>query len=143
MINQLIFIPVLLQMLILIALFIRLARAKKVAIANDEVDQQRRALHSDAWPSNVIQITNSVNNQFQTPLLFYVLILMLWQLDGINVVTHVLAWTFTLSRIIHAYIHVTHNEVPKRLLAFKIGIVTLLSLIILTLWFCIAPILMG
>lgn len=140
MVNQLIFIPVLLQMLIVIVLFLRLANVKETAIANGEVDHQRRALYPDAWPNAVIQVNNAINNQFQAPLLFYILVLVLWQLDGINTLTHLLAWIFTISRLVHAYIHVTTNRVPKRRLTFTIGIAVLAALMIQGLWFCIAPV---
>ena len=38
---------------------------------------------------------------------------------------HPLSWLFVLSRIVHAYIHVTSNRVPRRFFAFIFGVAVL------------------
>lgn len=126
-----IFIPVLLQLALTLSLFIRLAKAKATAVERGEVDEQRRALHADAWPDRVIQINNNIRNQFELPVLFYVICIALYALEANSILVHVLAWMFVLSRFIHMVIHTGSNVVLVRRRVFTLGFFLVLSL-----WFC-------
>ena len=44
----------------------------------------------------------------------------------LDVVIYVLAWMFVLSRLVHAYIHVTSNRLDRRTGVFGIGAIALL-----------------
>jgi hypothetical protein len=126
--SKLIFLPVLIQICIVFWLYIRLAVTKKQAIQLGQVDQQRRSLHEDSWPDTVIQINNCIKNQFQAPVLFYVVIFILWNLNLVNYFVHIIAWLFVISRVFHAYIHAGSNFVPLRRQAFVSGIYLLMAL---------------
>jgi len=126
--SELIFVPVLLQVLLTIFLYFILANVKKKAIAAGEVDEERRGLYDDAWPVSVIKVNNCIRNQFELPVLFYVLIAALWALGAVNIVSHVLAWIYIVSRFIHAYIQTGSNFVPLRLRFFKISMFSVLLL---------------
>jgi len=79
--------------------------AKSRAVKLGEVNETRRPLHDEAWPYSVVKINNCIGNQFEVPILFYVLIGMLSSIEGINIYVHFAAWFFVLSRIAHAIIH--------------------------------------
>jgi len=119
--NSYIFAPVIAQVALTLWLYIYLAIAKSRAVMLGEVDEKRRALHDDAWPNSVLQINNCIRNQFEVPVLFYVLIGILWGIGAINVYVHVAAWIFVLSRIGHAIIHTGSNNVPLRRKLFMAG----------------------
>ncbi len=123
-----IFLPVLIQITLVIALYIYLAIAKSRALQRGEVDEDRRALYDDAWPVSVLKINNCIRNQFEVPVLFYVLIFILWSLGAVNIVVHVVSWLFVATRIVHAYIHTGSNYVPLRRSVFSIGVLILLVL---------------
>ena len=123
-----IFLPVLAQIALVIALYIYLAIAKSKASQRGEVDEDRRALHDYAWPESVLKINNCIRNQFEAPVLFYVLVFILWSLGAVNVFVHVLSWLFVATRIVHAYIHTGSNFVPLRRSVFSIGVLILLVL---------------
>lgn len=123
-----IFLPVLTQIILIIALYIYLAIAKSRASQRGEVDEDRRALFDDAWPESVLKINNCIRNQFEVPVLFYVLITILWSLGTVNVFVHVASWLFVATRIGHAYIHTGTNYVPLRQSVFSIGVLILLVL---------------
>ena len=125
-----IFLPFLIQIMLVIALYVYLAIAKSRASQRGEVDEDRRALFDDAWPENVLKINNCIRNQFEVPVLFYVLITILWSLGAVNIFVHVLSWLFVATRIVHAYIHTGSNYVPLRRGVFSIGILILLVLTI-------------
>lgn len=116
-----IFAPVIVQVALTLWLYIYLAIAKSRAVKSGEVDEARRALHDDAWPDSVLQINNCIRNQFEVPVLFYVLVGVLWATGGINVYIQLAAWGFVISRIGHAVIHTGSNYVPLRRKLFMVG----------------------
>jgi hypothetical protein len=126
--NNYIFVPVIIQVALTLWLYIYLAIAKSRAVKLGEVDEDRRALHDDAWPDSVLQINNCIRNQFEVPLLFYVLIVILWSIGSANIYVHVAAWVFVLSRIGHAFIHTGSNYVPLRRKYFMAGCFILIGL---------------
>lgn len=130
--NNSIFVPVIIQVALTFWLYIYLAIAKKRAVKSGEVNEDRRALHDDAWPDSVLQINNCIRNQFEVPLLFYVLIGILWGIGAANIYVHVAAWLFVLSRIGHAFIHTGSNYVPLRRKFFMAGCYILLCLTFFT-----------
>ena len=126
--NNLIFIPVLLQVMLTLGLYIYLAAAKSRALKLGDVDEERRALYEDAWPQSVQKINNAIRSQFEVPVLFYVLVSIFWSLGMVNVITHVLACLFVLSRIAHVYVHTGSNFVPLRRKFFTIGCLILITM---------------
>ena len=129
--SRLILVPVLVQVFLTMVVYILLNVAKARAKRRGEVDLKRRALHDDAWPENVLQINNNIRNQFEVPVLFYVLSFMLLALDAVTWPVLVIASLFALSRVAHAYIHVGSNHVPTRRRAFVFGCVMLIVLAVI------------
>lgn len=125
-----ILLPVIAQVLLTMAVFIALAVAKSRAAAAGLVDEERRALHADAWPDNVVQINNNIRNQFELPVLFYVVCFVLWAIDAAGTVVQVLAWLFVASRVVHAWIHTGGNVVAVRRRVFLFGCVIVLVMTI-------------
>ena len=126
--DQWVFLPAVVQILLTIVLMACLAVSRARASRLGLVDESRRALHDDAWPDNVIQVSNCVRNQFETPVLFYVLLILLWLTQGISVFVHVFAWLYVISRVAHALVHVRSNYVPLRRGIFIAGGLNLIAL---------------
>ena len=70
------------------------------------------ALGEPNWPPPALQAGNSFSNQFELPVLFYVVIILAWITRKADLVFVVLAWIFVLARIGQAYVHNTSNQVP-------------------------------
>lgn len=128
--NQ-IFWPVLVQIMITIGGFMLLGVRKARAVKSDSVDLAKAALDNDAWPDDVLKVSNNIRNQFQVPVLFYVLCFMFYSIDAVSAAVVYLAWAFVISRVIHAYIHMSSNYVPARFGAFTIGFVITTVMVIL------------
>jgi hypothetical protein len=130
--RDLIFGPVLVQVLLTLATYVLLIKAKIRAMKAGEVDMARRALHDDAWPESVMKINNNIRNQFEVPVLFYVLAFALWALEAVGWPALAAAWLFAVSRIVHAWVHIGSNYVPNRRRAFTVGwwIVTAMALLV-------------
>lgn len=126
--------PLLLQVLLVLLLYVALALAKGRAMREGRVDEARRALHADAWPESVQQINNCIGNQFQLPVLFMLLSLLLWQLGQAGWVSVSLGWAFVLSRYLHAWEHTRRNHVPYRRRWFTVGFAVVLAQWVLAGW---------
>jgi hypothetical protein len=128
--SNLIFLPVLTQIAITIVAFMLLGVRKAKAIKKDQVDMTKTSLDNDAWPDYVLQVSNNMRNQFQVPVLFYVLCFVFYSINAVTTTVLYLAWAFVISRIVHAYIHMGSNYVPARFRVFTIGFVIILIMFI-------------
>jgi hypothetical protein len=97
-----IFVPVIIQVFLTLFVYLRLMQVKKRAAKEGRVDRVRIALRDDAWPDYVIQVNNNIRNQFELPVLFYLLATVLWLLDAVHGVAIAAATVFVVSRIVHA-----------------------------------------
>ncbi|RUT28556.1 MAPEG family protein [Arsenicitalea aurantiaca] len=96
-------------------------------IARGKVSVAKIALDKGAWPENAQKLSNAFDNQFQLPVLFYVAVMIALHL-GAGALEAVLAWAFVGSRIVHAFIHTTTNQVFQRFWAFIAGMAILFCL---------------
>jgi hypothetical protein len=137
--RNLIFAPVLIQVLLTLAVYVFLVSAKVRAMKTGLVDMARRALYDDAWPEGVMKINNNIRNQFELPVLFYVVSIALWILDAVGIVVLAAAWLFVVSRIVHAYVHIVPNYVPHRRRVFTLGWLMVVAMTLLAVWKLLDP----
>ncbi|MBM3543892.1 MAG: MAPEG family protein [Alphaproteobacteria bacterium] len=95
------------------------------SIRTGKVKADQIALREPNWPLRVTQIGNAYHNQLELPVLFYVVMLLALITNTLDVVIYMLAWMFVLSRVLHAYIHVTSNRLDRRGGLFMVGAVAL------------------
>jgi len=86
------------------------------------------ALGGDVWPPHVTKIANAFHNQLQAPILFFAAVLFAVALVKVDYIFITFAWIFAVSRLIHAYIHVTSNHVLWRFRFFMIGALALMAM---------------
>ena len=101
------------------------------AIRTGAVHPRDIALGQPGWPEQVTKVINAYNNQLQLPLLYYLLVALVLLVAPATPGMVVLSWLFVLSRLFHALIHVTTNNVARRFFVFLAGaaILTLMWLI--------------
>jgi len=126
--NDLIFLPVLAHIFLIFMLYIYLGVLKTRAVKEGTVDRQKASLNTKAWPEYVVKVSNNLANQFESPILFYMLSVIYYLTNHVNSVLVLIMSLYVLSRYIHAYIHVTSNYVPYRYKFFLIGVLILLVL---------------
>ena len=129
--NHIIFFPVVFQITLTLALYILLSVRKSRAVKQGNVDESRRGLFDDAWPVDVIAVNNCIRNQFEIPVLFYVLSIILWALKAVDYLSFSIACLFVASRIAHAVVHTGTNHVPTRRRIFMFGTLLILVLSVL------------
>lgn len=133
-----IYLPLLLQICLTLVIYTKLVLAKIKAVRANEVDQTRRALHDDAWPEYVQKINNNIRNQFEVPVLFYVLVLALAELSAVGIIAITAAWVFALSRLLHAWVHTGSNVVLLRRNIFLLGVLSIFALTALLIYEVVA-----
>jgi hypothetical protein len=123
-------IPVVIQIGLTVAIYFRLVLAKAAAVKAGQVNEARRALYDDAWPESVLHLNNNIRNQFELPVLFYVLVFALIQINAVGTIALLAAWVFALSRLAHAYVHTGVNIVKIRRNIFLVGAVSVLVMLL-------------
>ena len=131
---HLIFGPLLAQMLLTVGMFGLLAVRKAQAVRLKKVNLKQAALDKSAWPDEVVKVSNNIANQFETPILFYIVCLAFCQLNAVSAVALILAWLYVATRFVHGFVHVNSNRVPIRLRAFAAGLLILFVLMLVILW---------
>ncbi len=120
-----ILLPLFVQVLLTFVLGFWLAGLRGPAVARGEVRAQDVDLRQPNWPKRSLQVGNAYSNQFELPVLFYVLTILAVITRHADLVFVVLSWVFVLSRLAHACIHVTSNNLRLRGPFFGIGAVVL------------------
>lgn len=86
-------------------------------------------------PADSLLVRNSIANQFELPMLFYAVSILLYLVDADNPVTVAGGWLFVALRYAHAYVHVTSNRLRYRRPLFIAGMLVLVLLWVwLALW---------
>src|SRR6185312_3184249 len=121
-----ILLPLFVEVALTFLLWFWMAYYRVTLVRSGAVHPRDIALRQPNWPPHVLQIANAAHNQLELPMLFYVLTILSIITRHADVLFVVLAWIFVLSRLVHAYIHVTHNRLSKRGGVFGIGLLVLL-----------------
>ncbi len=130
--SHLIYWPVLAQLSIPLVVLILNGKRKAGDVKSGDVDREKAAMDNEAWGKPTVLTSKNLANQFQFPVVFYVLCLLLASLNAVSTGALVVAWLFVVARLVHAYVHVTTNYVPIRFRAFIVSMVLLLALFGLT-----------
>lgn len=126
--TQLFLVPVFVQVALTLGLLFWLGPARVRALRRGEVRLKDIALGQNAWPDRITQISNTHNNQYQLPVLLYVLVGLALITLKVDMVLVAGAWLFVASRLAHAYVYVTSNNVPARFRAYVLGAVVLVAM---------------
>lgn len=102
--------------------------ARRAAFVSKEVRMKDIALSGSAWPDKAKAAANNFSNQFETPVIFFALILIAQEVGAKGWIMVMLAWIFVVSRVVHTAIHVSSNNVMRRATAFFVGVLALIAM---------------
>jgi hypothetical protein len=121
---QMILLPLFVEVILTFALLFWLAplRARDFRSGLREEDI---ALREPNWSKPSLQVQYSFSNQFELPVLFYVLTILAYVTHHAGTLFVVLAWVFVIFRLFQAYVHVTNNKVRLRGIFFAISAIAL------------------
>jgi len=120
-----ILLPLFVEVALTLGLLFWLGPIRVGAIRAGAVEVKHVALGQKAWPERALQIGNAFDNQFQLPVLFYVLTILALVTQKAGALFVLLAWAFVISRLVHAYIHTSSNAMQQRFYAYVAGTVVL------------------
>jgi hypothetical protein len=110
------------------ALLLWMAGARRGALVGGETKIRDIALGQPNWPARATQIGNCYRNQFELPVLFYILIAVALPLRHADLVIVMLSWVFVVTRFAHAGIFVSSNDLGQRSMAWLAGALVLLAM---------------
>lgn len=87
------------------------------------------SLREPNWPRRATQFGYAFANQFELPVLFYVLTILVIITRHADLLFVLLAWIFVLMRVLQAVVHVTNNNVRMRGAYYGVG-----ALILFIMW---------
>src|SRR3954463_2404919 len=125
---QMVLLPVFVQVGLTFALLIAMAMGRRRALVSGETKSRDIALGEPNWPKGATQIANCFSNQFEVPVLFYILIALALPLRHADLFIVLMSWVFVVTRFLHAGIFVTSNDVRTRALAWFAGVLVLLAM---------------
>lgn len=125
---QMVLLPVFVLVGLTFALLLWMASARTRAVTSREISLKDIALGQPNWPTRTTQIGNCFSNQFELPVLFYLLIALALPLRHADLVIVLLSWVFVVTRFAHAGIFVTSNNVQQRSLAWFAGVLVLFAM---------------
>ena len=118
---QAVLLPLFVQVALSLALLAWFGALRVRDVNSGRVHPRDIALREPNWPKKTTQIGNCAHNQLELPILFYVLTILAWITKQADLVFVVMAWVFVILRLVHATIHVTDNNLPRRGIVFITG----------------------
>ena len=119
--------PLVAQSVLILVLYglLGLRRSAAVKAGRAKVEQFRENRDE---PSESLVVRNAIANQFELPVLFYAVSIILFMTQADNLPAVIMAWIFVAARYGHAYVHVTSNNLRYRSPLFALGFLALAGL---------------
>ena len=93
-----------------------------------------RLNNEETMSPRMLQVARNYSNLFEMPVLFYAAGAVTLALNLNSIAMSILAWLFVVSRIVHSLIHITSNNVIRRMQAFMAGNLCILLIWMLIVW---------
>jgi hypothetical protein len=103
-------------------LYAWLTWARQQAVKCGKIDYSGFLLGRDE-PLEVARITRNLANQFELPVVFYTVVVLLVALHAVGTIDLVAAWAFFAGRIVHSLVQTLTNDVVLRGRVFLISFV--------------------
>lgn len=124
-----ILLPVFAMFLLTAFCVVRLGFLRLGAIRRGEIDPRYFRLYRDYDEPEKLRLhSRHLVNLFETPVLFYVIMIIAFVTQQNGRLPIVLAWLYVLLRFAHTSVHLTSNNVRVRFLLFALGAVLLFAL---------------
>jgi len=120
--------PVFAQVAMTFILLFWMGRERYGAVFRKEVEVDDVVYGDGKWPKKVRQVAASFHNQLEIPQYFYLASVIALVTATAGPAFVALAWAFVISRLAHAAIHVTSNDVKLRGPAYILGVFILVAM---------------
>ena len=114
-----ILLPMLVEIGWTFVLYASLTVARQRAVKRGEVEYVSFA-HGDE-PHHIERITRNLANQFELPVIFYAIVVLLVATKNVTTLDVIAAWVFVAGRVIHTLVQTLTDNVPLRGQVFLIN----------------------
>ena len=121
--------PMLAQIGWTFVLYVWLTIARSRAVARGEVKYAAFALGRNE-PADVARITRNLANQFELPVIFYAVVVLLVVIGRVSAIDVLAAWVFVAGRVVHTLVQTLTDDVPLRGRVFLINFAALVVLVV-------------
>lgn len=125
---QMILLPLFVQVTLTLVLMFLMGMQRAQAIRNRQVRAEDVSLREPNWPPRALQAAYAYGNQFELPVLFYVLTILAFYTTQADLAFVLLAWVFVVFRILQAWVYVTSNNIRYRGAYFLAGAIVLATM---------------
>jgi hypothetical protein len=125
---QAILLPLFVEVALTLALLLWLAVLRRNDFNSGAVRPSQIALREPNWPVRTQQVAYSFSNQFELPVLFYLLTILEIITRHADLIFVVLAWVFVAMRLAQAYVHTTSNVILHRGTFYIVGALVLIAM---------------
>jgi hypothetical protein len=108
-------------------LYVWLTIARARAVKRGEVDYGSFARGEE--PHTVARITRNLSNQFELPVIFYAVVVLLAATNNVTTLDVVAAWAFVAGRAVHTLVQTLTDNVPLRGRVFLINFAAIVVLV--------------
>jgi len=116
--------PIIAHVALVYFLYVLLSYRRQKLVRGGKIRRSNYRENRDE-PAEGLVVKHCLANQFELPVLFYACCVLLYMTEADNLVAVVLAWIFVATRYLHAFIHVTSNNLRYRSPLFACGYVVL------------------
>lgn len=131
--ENIIILSILILHLLVFLTLLRMLKMKVKAIKSKQIKTKDFILTKDSVMSDeVLNVSNHLRNLFQIPILFQILAVICIVTNNTSLSVVILCVFFSLSRVVHSYIHLFSSNVKMRFRSYLLGLIILLILWIST-----------
>jgi hypothetical protein len=126
---QFVLLPLFVELLLTFGVMFGMMYFRTSTLSRGETRFEDISLREPNWPRRATQFGYAFANQFELPVLFYVLTILVIITHHADLLFVLLAWIFVLMRVLQAVVHVTNNNVRMRGAYYSVG-----ALILFIMW---------
>ena len=122
---QFVLLPLFVEVLLTFCVMFGMMYFRTSSLHRGETRLRDIALREPNWPVRATQFGYAFANQFELPVLFYVLTILEIVTSHADLLFVLLAWIFVVMRVLRAWVHVTNNNVRVRGAFYGVGAIIL------------------
>lgn len=120
--------PALAMILWIFVVGLILAMRRKDAFTSGAVRPGDVDVSTERYPVPARLASANFSNQFETPVVFFALIMLAMEVNATSYVMAALAWLFVATRVVHTLIHIGPNKLPLRGAIYGVGVIALFGM---------------
>jgi hypothetical protein len=122
---QFVLLPLFVDVLLTFGVMFGMMYFRTTSLLQGETRFENIALREPNWPVRAAQFGYAFANQFELPVLFYVLTILEIVTRHADILFVALAWIFVVTRALRAVVHMTNNDVRLRATFYGVGAIIL------------------